>query len=121
MIRLIVFLVIIVYCLLKYYKTKKELMIYAIVLACSLEITQSPFNLPSELALSLWAFLGFGVLLYKIVTKKMERVLYIFSGIFFTFGIIFLLQAFREMGYQNHIIKLLSKSSSNHKFISKNT
>jgi hypothetical protein len=109
MISFSIFLGIIAYCLLKWYRTKRESLLFVIAIACFLEIVRAPFKLPIELSLSLCGFFGFGVLLYKVLAKKVEKSFYIFSILFLMFGLVFLLQAIQEMGYEDRIFRLVAR------------
>lgn len=91
------FLAALAYGIYKCWKTKNESIFYALVLVTTLQLVRYPFYLPLELSLSAWAFFGCGVLTHKIVKKKMERSMFIFSIVFFGFGLMFILQGLREL------------------------
>ncbi len=107
MTQFLIFLAVIGYGFYRWRKTKSETILYAVVLAALLETIRYPLYLPLEFALAMWAFFGFAVLFYKILKKRAEKTLYIFSIMFLGFGLIFLLQAIKSMGYQDELLAFL--------------
>lgn len=75
-------------------KTKSEGLFYATLFCGSIFSTKYPFYVPIGFAISFIGFLGFGVLLYKIVYQKLDRSLLIPALLLFASGIVFLLQGF---------------------------
>jgi hypothetical protein len=73
------------------FKTKNERLFYALLLFASLILHGYPLHWPIELSLSIWGFLGFFVMGYKILYKKLDKSLIAFAIVLLTFGVIFLL------------------------------
>ena len=105
MIEITIFVILMIIALFQWRKTKSESLLFGIILATS-SFAIKKLNLPIELGLSLWAFFGFSVLLYKFFQKRTEKYLYIFSLVFLGCGIVFLLQSIDEMGHKEYIFKL---------------
>ncbi|GEM_PF-4716100 len=76
----------------KCFKEKNERLFYSLLLVAGLLIPRYTSNWPIELSLAIWAFLGFFVIGYKILYKKLDKSLLVFAIVFLTFAIIFLLQ-----------------------------
>ena len=76
----------------KYLKDRKERTLYAIFIFISLLLHEYPLYLPMEVGLACWAFLGFAIVLYKIIYQKLDRNLTVVAVMLFAFGINFLIQ-----------------------------
>lgn len=76
----------------KYLKDRREYTLYVIFIFASMQLHKYPFYLPTEVWLACWAFLGFAIVLYKIVYQKLDRNLVVVAVMLFTFGINFLIQ-----------------------------
>ena len=76
----------------KYFKDRKEYTLYIIFIFTSMQLHGYPFYLPIEVGFACWAFLGFAIILYKVIYQKLDRNLTVVAVMLFTFGIVFLIQ-----------------------------
>lgn len=74
------------------FKTKNEHLFYGLLMFGSLLLHDFPLYWPIEISLSIWGFLGFLVMCYKILYQKLDKSLIPFTIAFLGFGVIFLLQ-----------------------------
>ena len=76
----------------KYFKDRKEYTLYIIFIFTSMQLHGYPFYLPIEVGFACWAFLGFAIILYKVIYQKLDRNLTVVAVMLFAFGINFLIQ-----------------------------
>ena len=87
---------------------KSERILYVIVIFMALQLNGYPFWLPAEYSLSVWGFLGFAGLLYKVIRKTSEKNLLFFSIMFLALGIEFFILGLKESHMPPHRSKSFS-------------
>lgn len=91
---LILILVVLVFGFYKWYRKRDDRLLYALIFLGTLELPRRLLGWPIEISFAMWAFLGFFVLTYKVLYKKLDKSLIAFALVFLVFAIVFLTSVF---------------------------
>lgn len=76
----------------KAWRTKNERLFYGLLTCISIQLILYPLKLSNDFAFAFCAFVGFAILLYKILFKGLDKSLSVCAVIFLVLGIVFLLR-----------------------------